>query len=167
MTTLGFAMNNAGIILGIIGTLVGLGGLWLSYKNYRWIKSQKIIDIRLDLIKSVISTHELVSVVQERIRSARVSRSSLLAASGMARSGAWIAMEQKIQKDQEEVNDIVKALPLRKASFTQGTEEEIAEATRKVHDAYERLTTLKDNYEADLRSDEQAMNRRAQLIRRQ
>src|SRR5574340_754447 len=68
-------MGYAGIILGIIGTLVGLGGLWLSYKNYRWIKSQKIIDIRLALIKSVMSAHELVRVVQEKIRSARLSRS--------------------------------------------------------------------------------------------
>ncbi|MBU6421972.1 MAG: hypothetical protein KGL98_11645 [Gammaproteobacteria bacterium] len=160
-------MGYAGIILGIIGTLVGLGGLWLSYKNYRWIKSQKIIDIRLDLIKSVISAHELVRVVQEKIRSARLSRSSLLAISGMARSGASVAMEQKIQRDQEEVNDIAKTLPLREATFTESTEEEIAEATRNVHGAHERLTTLKDNYEADLRSDEQAMNRHAQLIRRQ
>lgn len=163
----GATMTYVGVILGMIGTLIGVGGLWLSYKNYRWIKSQKTTDIRLDLAKSVISAHELANVVQRTIRSAQGSRNSLLAASGAYNSGARAAMEQNIRRDREVVDDIIKLLPPRSATFTASTDEEIAENARKVHDAHERLATLKTSYEAELRSDEQAINRHAQSIHRQ
>lgn len=159
-------MIYVGGILGVIGTLIGLGSLWLSYKNYQWIKSQKIIDIRLDLIKSVILTHELAHVVQRTIRSAQGSRNSLLAASGLARSSAYEAMKLNVVRDNGIIDKIIETLPRRDETFIESTAEEIAEKSTNTHDAHERLATLKANYEAELRSDEQAGNRRAQAMRR-
>jgi len=159
-------MNYLGVVLGIISTLIAIGSLWLGIKNYLWIKNQKTIDIRLELSKLVISTHVLATVVQRTMRNAKGSRTSLLAGSGIGRSSANDIMNQNVTRDTGIVDAIINSLPDRNDTFNNHSDENIIEISRLVHDAHERFSTLKVHYGAELQSDEQQMNRRAQMFRR-
>jgi len=159
-------MNHLGVVLGIISTLIAIGSLWLGIKNYLWIKNQKTIDTRLELSKLVVSTHELATVVQRTMRNAKGSRTSLLAGSGIGRSSANDIMNQNVARDTAIVDSIINSLPGRNDTFKNHSDENIIEMSMRVHDAHERLSTLKVHYDAELQSDEQQMNRRVQMFRR-
>ena len=97
--------------LSVLGVVSGCLGTVLGWRGYRRAGKMKTLDLRLELRNDDVDLKSLVLGLPELLDRAKVSRESVLAASGRAQSGAMQFCRDELRKDGELQQRLAQALP--------------------------------------------------------
>jgi hypothetical protein len=80
-------LNYTGAVTGIVGTVTGVAGAIMGYIGYRHSRTMKALDLRLQLRKHESDFRACVERLPALLDLAKQSRTRVLAATGLGRSG--------------------------------------------------------------------------------
>ena len=149
---------------GYVGMATGLFGAVMGYVGYRRSNQIKALDLRLELRKGLASAHESLSTLRELIDAAAGSRTNVLAARGLGRSGASVAWEQTLTADRAEVDRLAASLRDEAANFTAFTPEQLESELVSVHKVAAGISGLVTKYRDELAADDDARRQLAQNL---
>ena len=89
----------AGMITGVIGAITGISGAVMGYLGYRHSKKLKALDLRLELQKALNEVDLLSDGIENFLDRVNKSHERVMAARGMANSGAWQLWQQEFAQD--------------------------------------------------------------------
>ena len=147
--------------LSVLGIVSGCLGTVLGWRGYRRAGKMKTLDLRLELRKADTEIKNLVRALPELLDRAKLSRESILAASGRAQSGAMQFCRDELRKDGEHQQRLAQALPVADPDYRGYAPEALEEELVRRHAALGEAKRIASKYEGWLADDNQA---RAQVI---
>ncbi|MDR5741561.1 hypothetical protein QCE73_00165 [Caballeronia sp. LZ029] len=150
------------VVTGCIGAVTGLASLALSVITYRRANRTKALELQLELRKATSAVQNEAIALFDLLARAGKSRSAVLAARGLGRSGAETAWQTQIQTDIMEATRLHGAAADLPNSDRTRPDEETTAALAAVHDLQLQVSGLTARYQAELAQDDEA---RRQLAR--
>jgi hypothetical protein len=145
------------IIGSVVGATTGPAGLVLGWISYRRSQQNKALDLRLDLRKQVVDLRAVVEALPNLLQGALASRSAVLAARGLSRSGAFESYKAEWKSDLKAAHDLlreVREVPNADETYQRSKHRELETKLVEVHALATKAKGLRDKYEAALASDE-------------
>lgn len=136
-----------GIITGIIGTVTGCLAYWKS-------KQVKLLDLRLELRKSIASAHHELSMARSGIDLGARSRRAVLAATGHGNSGNMVKWNQDVDADAAKLDQIAATIRSETADFTALSDEQLESEIVAAHRIVAELTAIVTRYRETLAADD-------------
>jgi hypothetical protein len=149
---------------GYVGAVTGAISLVVSGIAYRRSNQIKRLDMRLELRKALGEAHQSLTTLQTLMTSATGSRSAVLAAKGLYRSGNMVIWEQMLATDRAEVEKITASIRSEDADFATLSVEQLESETVAAHKIKTSLTTLVDKYRGELAADDEARRQIADQV---
>ena len=145
-----------GAVTGTIGAISGLVGAILGYKGYRRAHDGKALDLRLELRKAESDVRAIVEELPDLMERANVSHRHVLAATGLARSGAMTAWIQDWNVHREALRLLKQEVLARSDNaHADGTNHAQLESRLvSVHTLTTKAKQLQTKYEDELRKDD-------------
>ena len=106
-----------GAATGVAGLIFGVAGACLGYLGYRRSTDMKMIDLRLELRRSVVAARASLNEIPATVDKAMASRSSQQAAVGTFRSNAHTAWIKMANADRARVFALRENLPAEQEEF--------------------------------------------------
>jgi hypothetical protein len=148
-------LTDINLMLGILGTASGLLGTILGWRGYRLAKTMKTLDLRLELRKADAEIRSRVRAMPELLNRAKRSREAILAASGLAQSGAMQFCRDELRNSSEQQQRLEQDLPADKIDYRGFPPEAIEQELVRRHAALEEANKIISKYEGWLADDAQ------------
>lgn len=142
-----------GPIAGIVGMVTGIFGSVMGYLGYRSSHLSKSFDLRVALRKDLAETCELVTLIRQTMAEAEGSRKNVLAARGLANSGAMDVWLQLLKTDREEVTKIAATIPSEGTDFSAMADAQLEAEIIATHKRKTNLCALREKYQETLAED--------------
>ncbi|TDN69097.1 hypothetical protein B0G77_2466 [Paraburkholderia sp. BL10I2N1] len=143
-----------GAVTGVIGALTGITGMIMGFIGYRRSNQIKSLDLRLELRKSLGEAHGSLATLRTLMGNATGSRRAVMAARGIAQSGAMVAWEQVIAADRQEANRLMASIRDENADFAALSSEQLESEIVAAHKINSSLSALVGKYRDELATDE-------------
>ena len=147
--------------LSVLGIGSGCLGTVLGWRGYRRAGKMKTLDLRLELRKADTEIKNLLRALPELLDRAKLSRESILAASGRAQSGAMQFCRDELRNDGDRQQRLAQALPADDSDYRGYSPEALEHELIRRHAALGEAKGIASKYEGWLADDNQA---RAHLI---
>ena len=147
--------------LSVLGAVSGCLGTVLGWRGYRRAGKMKTLDLRLELRKVDAEIKSFVLGLPELLDRVKLSRESILAASGRAQSGAMQFCRDELRKDGERQQRLAQALPADDPDYRGYSPEALEQELVRRHAALGEAKWIASKYERWLADDNQA---RAQVM---
>jgi hypothetical protein len=142
-----------GALTGVVGMATGISGAVMGFVAYRRTNRNKAIDMRIALQKDLVEVRGSIGVVRESMASAAGSRRNVLAARGLAKSGAMAVWEQTVEADRVQIEKIAASIPSEGANFASLSLEQLESETVATHKIKTGLTALAEKYRGEIAAD--------------
>lgn len=151
-----------GATTGIVGMLTGVYGAVMGHIGYRRSNQNKALDMRLALRKDLGEAHLLITDLRALMTSALDSRKAVLAAKGLASSGAMIAWERTVDVDRKTVEGLAAAIRGEDDHLGTLSANQLESEIVAAHKIKTSLSRLVDKYRGELALDDQTRHQIAQ-----
>jgi hypothetical protein len=141
-------------LTGAVGALTGVIALVVSVITYRRANQVKSLDMRIELRKVVGESHGSLTELRSLIDHAARSRTAVMAARGLGRSGAAQHWEQTLATDRAEIDRIAAALRNEDADFAALPVDNLEEELVATYRLKARLSTLNEKYRGEVKTDD-------------
>ena len=147
--------------LGIIGALTGIVGAitwtvgsvlgWISYRRSQQIKR---LDLRLELRKQVADVRSVIDALPGLLERSQASHIAVLAAMGMAQSGASESWMAAWKSDFQTAKDLAREAPDADETYQHAKHQDLETKLVEVHTLATKVVALRDKYLTELASDD-------------
>jgi hypothetical protein len=145
-----------GAVAGVVGMATGIVGAVMGFVAYRRTNQNKAIDMRVALQKDLPEVRESIGIVRESMASAAGSRRNVLAARGLAQSGAMVVWEQTLEAGRAQIEKIAASIRSEGANFASLSLDQLESETVAIHKIKTSLSTLVEKYRDELAADHDA-----------
>lgn len=141
-------------MLDYIGTITGIIGAVTGCLAYLKTKQVKLLDLRLELRKSIASAHHELSMARSGIDLGARSRRAVLVATGHGNSGNLVAWDQDVRADAAKLDQIAATIRSETADFTALNDKQLESEIVAAHRIAAELTTIVTKYREALAADD-------------
>ena len=143
-----------GAVTGIVGTITGLAGFVLGWTSYRRSQQIKALDLRLELRKQASDVRAAVEELPDLLERSRASRSAVLAAMGVLKSGAFETWKAALESDLKTAQDLARELPDADETYQLSKHQNLETKLVEVHALAAKATRLRNKYLTELAYDD-------------
>ena len=143
-----------GAVTGIVGAITGLAGLLLGWTNYRRLQQIKALDLRLELRKQVSDVRAVVEALPDLMERSRASRNAVLAALGLAQSGASETWKATWESDRKAAQALAREVPDANETYHCLKHQDLETKLVEVHALATKAEGPRDKYRTALESDD-------------
>jgi len=147
-------LSYIGAVGGIVGAFTGIAGAVIAYVSYKKTEQLKVLDLRIELGKTVVSLIEEVDELPRLLEYAKKSRLAVAAATGMSKSGATEQWGRQWQADEKSLASLQSEIEELNANHGICTTKELEEAIIAAHLLQKTVTRIRQSYEQYLAEDD-------------
>lgn len=147
-------LSYIGAITGIVGAVTGIAGFVLGYISYHRSQQLKALDLRLELRKQVSDLRASVEQLPDLLQRSRQSRTAVLAATGLVRTGAFESWKTTWESDMAAALALAGDLPSASDNYQDSKPGDLEAKLVEVRALAFKALRLRDKYLGELAADD-------------
>ncbi|RJP81237.1 MAG: hypothetical protein C4522_05760 [Desulfobacteraceae bacterium] len=148
--------NEIALGSGLIGSFTGIAGAIVSYKSYKKVNQIKVLDLRIELKRSIADALSDFNKLLEQMETSNQSRIRLNATRGLTDSSIMKKWKDNYNMDQKAVNSIRPELPNEHDEYDKLNPEGLEIKLIEIHKLNKKIQNLYQKYTSALAADEES-----------